>query len=188
VDRTLGPVAGGQPARARGPIHRAHRRGAEAVGTAGPLVLDVGCGPCSLGIRLLERLPDASGPPTARPGPSRLSVHVDALRAAGFAEVSTLWQRGASRLLCAIRVAPPPRPAHGGSGSSSGAGVPSLTAGQMKVQRISLFSLRRLRLRQSRPAPAGHRRAAPALIRRRLPRPGPGRAASAWQECGSRAS
>src|SRR5215475_12409752 len=30
----------------------------------------------------------------------RLSVHVDALRAAGFAEVGTLWQRGENRLLC----------------------------------------------------------------------------------------
>lgn len=32
----------------------------------------------------------------------RLSVHVDALRAAGFAEVGTLWQRGENRLLCAV--------------------------------------------------------------------------------------
>jgi SAM-dependent methyltransferase len=32
----------------------------------------------------------------------RLSVHVDALRAAGFAEVGTLWQRGNNRLLCAV--------------------------------------------------------------------------------------
>jgi len=39
-----------------------------------------------------------------------LSVHVDALRTAGFAEVGTLWQRGANRLLCAIRLAPPTRP------------------------------------------------------------------------------
>ena len=31
-----------------------------------------------------------------------LSVHVEALRAAGFAEVGTLWQRGNNRLLCAI--------------------------------------------------------------------------------------
>ncbi len=31
-----------------------------------------------------------------------LSVHVEALRAAGFAEVGTLWQRGDNRLLCAI--------------------------------------------------------------------------------------
>lgn len=31
-----------------------------------------------------------------------LSVHVDALRAAGFAEVGTIWQRGESRLLCAV--------------------------------------------------------------------------------------
>lgn len=32
-----------------------------------------------------------------------LSTHVDALRAAGFAEVGTLWQRGENRLLCAVR-------------------------------------------------------------------------------------
>lgn len=32
-----------------------------------------------------------------------LPVHVDALRAAGFAEVGTLWQRGDNRLLCAVR-------------------------------------------------------------------------------------
>lgn len=33
----------------------------------------------------------------------RLAVHVDALHAAGFAEVGTLWQRGDNRLLCAVR-------------------------------------------------------------------------------------
>lgn len=32
----------------------------------------------------------------------RLSVHVAALRAAGFAEIGTLWQRGENRLLCAV--------------------------------------------------------------------------------------
>jgi SAM-dependent methyltransferase len=32
----------------------------------------------------------------------RLSVHCDALRAAGFAEVGTLWQRGENRLLCGV--------------------------------------------------------------------------------------
>lgn len=32
-----------------------------------------------------------------------LATHVDALRAAGFAEVGTLWQRGDNRLLCAVR-------------------------------------------------------------------------------------
>jgi SAM-dependent methyltransferase len=32
----------------------------------------------------------------------RLSVHVEALRAAGFAEIGTVWQRGANRVLCAI--------------------------------------------------------------------------------------
>ena len=31
-----------------------------------------------------------------------LATHVEALRAAGFAEVSTLWQRGDNRLLCAV--------------------------------------------------------------------------------------
>jgi SAM-dependent methyltransferase len=32
----------------------------------------------------------------------RLSVHVEALRAAGFAEIGTLWQRGENRVLCGI--------------------------------------------------------------------------------------
>ncbi len=32
----------------------------------------------------------------------RLSVHVDALRAAGFAEVGTIWQHGDNRVLCAV--------------------------------------------------------------------------------------
>jgi SAM-dependent methyltransferase len=32
-----------------------------------------------------------------------LAVHVEALRAAGFAEVGTIWQRGANRLLAAVR-------------------------------------------------------------------------------------
>ncbi|MHB1430960.1 MAG: class I SAM-dependent methyltransferase [Streptosporangiaceae bacterium] len=36
-------------------------------------------------------------------GASLLSAHVAALRAAGFAEIGTLWQHGANRLLCAIR-------------------------------------------------------------------------------------
>jgi SAM-dependent methyltransferase len=31
-----------------------------------------------------------------------LSTHVDALRAAGFAEIGTIWQRGENRLLCAV--------------------------------------------------------------------------------------
>jgi SAM-dependent methyltransferase len=35
-------------------------------------------------------------------GSRYLSVHVDALRAAGFAEIGTLWQRGYDRLLCAV--------------------------------------------------------------------------------------
>jgi SAM-dependent methyltransferase len=33
----------------------------------------------------------------------RLAVHTSALGAAGFAEVGTLWQRGASRVLCGVR-------------------------------------------------------------------------------------
>jgi SAM-dependent methyltransferase len=37
------------------------------------------------------------------PEGAQLAAHVAALRAAGFAEVGTLWQRGASRLLCAVR-------------------------------------------------------------------------------------
>lgn len=32
----------------------------------------------------------------------RLSVHVDALRAAGFVEVGTIWQRGDNRVLCGV--------------------------------------------------------------------------------------
>ena len=32
----------------------------------------------------------------------RLSVHVDALRAAGFAEVGTIWQHGDNRVLCGV--------------------------------------------------------------------------------------
>ena len=32
----------------------------------------------------------------------RLATHVDALRAAGFTEIGTLWQRGDNRLLCAV--------------------------------------------------------------------------------------
>jgi hypothetical protein len=31
------------------------------------------------------------------------AVHTAALRAAGFAEVGTLWQRGSNRLLAAVR-------------------------------------------------------------------------------------
>ena len=37
------------------------------------------------------------------PAGNLLSVHVSALRAAGFGEVGTLWQRGGNRLLCAVR-------------------------------------------------------------------------------------
>jgi len=33
---------------------------------------------------------------------TQLATHVDALKAAGFAEVGTLWQRGDNRLLCAV--------------------------------------------------------------------------------------
>ena len=43
-------------------------------------------------------VPDHHGSPSGR-----LAVHVDALRAAGFSEVGTLWQRGDNRLLCAVR-------------------------------------------------------------------------------------
>jgi SAM-dependent methyltransferase len=32
-----------------------------------------------------------------------LTTHVDALRAAGFSEVGTLWQRGNNRILCGVR-------------------------------------------------------------------------------------
>jgi SAM-dependent methyltransferase len=35
-------------------------------------------------------------------GSPQLAAHVDALRAAGFAEIGTLWQRGDNRLLCAV--------------------------------------------------------------------------------------
>ena len=31
-----------------------------------------------------------------------LATHVEALKAVGFAEVGTLWQRGGNRLLCAV--------------------------------------------------------------------------------------
>jgi hypothetical protein len=34
---------------------------------------------------------------------TRLDKHVAALRDAGFVEIGTLWQRGDSRLLCAVR-------------------------------------------------------------------------------------
>lgn len=37
----------------------------------------------------------------------QLATHVDALRAAGFTEVGTLWQRGDNRLLCGVRPACP---------------------------------------------------------------------------------
>jgi SAM-dependent methyltransferase len=37
------------------------------------------------------------------PESAGLAVHTDALRAAGFAEIGTLWQRGSNRLLAAIR-------------------------------------------------------------------------------------
>ena len=33
---------------------------------------------------------------------TQLATHVDALKAAGFAEIGTLWQRGDNRLLCAV--------------------------------------------------------------------------------------
>ena len=34
---------------------------------------------------------------------AQLAAHTSALRAAGFAEVGTLWQRGSSRVLCGVR-------------------------------------------------------------------------------------
>jgi SAM-dependent methyltransferase len=34
---------------------------------------------------------------------AQLAIHADALKAAGFAEVGTLWQRGSSRVLCGVR-------------------------------------------------------------------------------------
>src|SRR5258708_29127326 len=42
-------------------------------------------------------VPEHHGSPSGR-----LDVHVDALRAAGFAEIGTLWQRGDNRLLCGV--------------------------------------------------------------------------------------
>jgi len=33
---------------------------------------------------------------------SQLATHVEALKAAGFAEIGTFWQRGDNRLLCAV--------------------------------------------------------------------------------------
>jgi hypothetical protein len=32
-----------------------------------------------------------------------LAGHVDALRAAGFTEIGTVWQHGENRILCAVR-------------------------------------------------------------------------------------
>jgi len=32
----------------------------------------------------------------------RLSVHVDALRAAGFVDIGTIWQHGEDRVLCGV--------------------------------------------------------------------------------------
>lgn len=52
-----------------------------------------------------ERTALSIGADHSSSGAALLSVHVDALRTAGFAEVGTLWQYGASRLLCAIRLA-----------------------------------------------------------------------------------
>jgi len=72
-----------------------------------PLVLDLGCGPGSLAVRLLDRMPaarerrrlseDHHGSESVL-----LSQHVAALRAAGFAEIGTLWQYGENRILCGI--------------------------------------------------------------------------------------
>ena len=33
---------------------------------------------------------------------TQLATHLDALKAAGFAEIGTLWHRGDNRLLCAV--------------------------------------------------------------------------------------
>jgi hypothetical protein len=33
---------------------------------------------------------------------TQLTIHVEALGAAGFAEIGTLWQRGDNRLLCGV--------------------------------------------------------------------------------------
>ncbi|HZV10152.1 MAG TPA: hypothetical protein VFF94_10365, partial [Novosphingobium sp.] len=33
---------------------------------------------------------------------TQLATHVQALKAAGFAEIGTLWQRGDNRLLCGV--------------------------------------------------------------------------------------
>jgi SAM-dependent methyltransferase len=41
-------------------------------------------------------------------GSTQLATHVDALRAVGFAEVDTLWQRGDNRLLCGVLPPEPP--------------------------------------------------------------------------------
>ncbi len=48
------------PARPGGTLHRAHRRRAGVRGRPDPLVLDLGCGPGSLAVRLLERIPAAT--------------------------------------------------------------------------------------------------------------------------------
>lgn len=49
-------------------------------------------------------LPDAIGATgTPRPESKFLAVHTAALRAAGFTEIGTLWQRGSNRLLAAVR-------------------------------------------------------------------------------------
>ena len=74
----------------------------EGTGRPNPLVLDIGCGPGSLGVRLLARLPRATVI-----GIDADPVSLTLGRAAysgvpGFAEVGTLWQRGDNRLLCAV--------------------------------------------------------------------------------------
>ena len=103
-----------------------------------PFVLDLGCGPGSLAVRLLDRIPAArvvaidtdplllalgraayggrSGlqfvdQDLRKPGwvpalgldrPADAAVSTTALRAAGFAEIGTLWQSGENRILCAV--------------------------------------------------------------------------------------
>ena len=77
--------AAGAHAGPGGQVHRADRRGRAGVGREGPLVIDLGCGPGSLSVRLLDRLPEATwsaSTPTgdARAGPGRLGGRAGSLR------------------------------------------------------------------------------------------------------------
>ncbi|MBV9092978.1 MAG: class I SAM-dependent methyltransferase [Streptosporangiaceae bacterium] len=51
-------------------------------------------------------------------GSGLLATHVEALRAAGFAEIGTLWQRGDNHLLCAVLPGGPAGPERGPDGVS----------------------------------------------------------------------